>query len=122
MKLDHSHKAATVEEDATVLPHPDGYGRSSFRLSGTKGVLPNADIVTTSEVAAWCPSPDARLRETSALQRLDGASERKGNRLELCSTGEDSSPFTKTRKSVCPSGCRVCFLARKYGLTPRKLP
>jgi hypothetical protein len=27
----------------------------------------------------------------------------------------------KSRESACPGGCRVCFLARKYGLTPREV-
>jgi DNA-binding CsgD family transcriptional regulator len=39
---------------------------------------------------------------------------RKGNRLEL-------SPLAKTPESACPRDCRVCFLARKYGLTPREV-
>jgi hypothetical protein len=103
-----------------LLPHSDRYGWSSFPLSGTEGVLLNADTVTTSEVATRYKGPDARLGETSALQRSDGASERK-RRLELSSTGEDSSPDTRTRESACPCGCRVCFLARKYGLTPREV-
>jgi DNA-binding CsgD family transcriptional regulator len=32
-----------------------------------------------------------------------------------------ASSLTKTRKSACPQRCRVCFLARKYGLTPREI-
>jgi DNA-binding CsgD family transcriptional regulator len=31
------------------------------------------------------------------------------------------SPSTKTRNSARPPGCRVCFLAQKYGLTPREV-
>jgi DNA-binding CsgD family transcriptional regulator len=27
----------------------------------------------------------------------------------------------KSRESACPPGCRVCFIARKYGLTPREV-
>jgi DNA-binding NarL/FixJ family response regulator len=50
----------------------------------------------------------------SAPQRWDSASNRKENRLEL-------SPLTKTRESACPRGCRVCFLAKKYRLTPREV-
>jgi DNA-binding CsgD family transcriptional regulator len=42
----------------------------------------------------------------------DAVAER--DRLEL-------SPSTKTRNSACPPGCRVCFLAQKYGLTPREV-
>jgi DNA-binding CsgD family transcriptional regulator len=33
----------------------------------------------------------------------------------------EPSPLTTTQKSACPPGCRVCFLARKYGLTPREV-
>ena len=36
------------------------------------------------------------------------------DRLEL-------SPSTKTRNSACQLGCRVCFLAQRYGLTPREV-
>ena len=39
---------------------------------------------------------------------------RKGDRLER-------SPLTESRESACPPGCRVCFLAQKYGLTPREV-
>jgi DNA-binding CsgD family transcriptional regulator len=42
----------------------------------------------------------------------DSVAER--DRLEL-------SPSTKTRNSACPPSCRVCFLAQKYGLTPREV-
>jgi DNA-binding CsgD family transcriptional regulator len=31
------------------------------------------------------------------------------------------SRLTEGRESACPRGCRVCFLARKYGLTPREV-
>jgi DNA-binding CsgD family transcriptional regulator len=86
-----------------------------------EGALANADSAATSEVAARCQNLDARPHESSALQRSDGASERKGIMLELSPTGEDSFPLTKTRESPCPRGCRVCFLARKYGLTPREV-
>jgi DNA-binding CsgD family transcriptional regulator len=44
----------------------------------------------------------------------DGGSVRDGDRLE-------SSSLTTTRESACPPCCRVCFLARKYGLTPREV-
>jgi DNA-binding CsgD family transcriptional regulator len=27
----------------------------------------------------------------------------------------------ETQEAPCPRGCRVCFLARKYGLTPREV-
>jgi DNA-binding CsgD family transcriptional regulator len=27
----------------------------------------------------------------------------------------------ESRASACPGGCRVCFLAQKYGLTPREV-
>jgi DNA-binding CsgD family transcriptional regulator len=27
----------------------------------------------------------------------------------------------ESRESACPPGCRVCFLAQKYGLTPREV-
>jgi DNA-binding CsgD family transcriptional regulator len=95
-----------------VLPRLDLPGCSSLPYSEMEGVLPNADIAATFEVAARCQNPDARPHESSALQRSDGASERKG---------KDSCPLTTTRESACPHGCRVCFLARKYGLTPREV-
>jgi DNA-binding CsgD family transcriptional regulator len=31
------------------------------------------------------------------------------------------SRLTESRESACPRGCRVCFLARKYRLTPREV-
>jgi DNA-binding CsgD family transcriptional regulator len=31
------------------------------------------------------------------------------------------SPSTGTRNSACTPGCRVCFLAQEYGLTPREV-
>jgi DNA-binding NarL/FixJ family response regulator len=39
---------------------------------------------------------------------------RKENRLE-------PSPLSETRESACPLGCRVCFLAKKYGLTSQEV-
>jgi DNA-binding CsgD family transcriptional regulator len=74
----------------------------------------NADSAVTSEVVALCQNPGARLHEQAALRRWDGGSVRDGDRLE-------PSPLTTTRESACPPGCRVCFLARKYGLTPREV-
>jgi DNA-binding CsgD family transcriptional regulator len=68
----------------------------------------------TSEVVAHYQNPGAGLHERPALRRWDGASVREGDRLEL-------SPLTTTRPSACPPGCRVCFLAQKYGLTPREV-
>jgi DNA-binding CsgD family transcriptional regulator len=121
MKLDYQYKTATVEEATTVLPPRTLPATHHSPLSGTEGVLLNADVVTTSEVAAWYQSPDARLREMVCAANVDGASERKGNRLEFSSTGEEPSPLTTTREPTCPPGCRVCFLARKYGLTPREV-
>jgi hypothetical protein len=97
-----------------VVPRPDLPGCSSFRYSGTEGVLPNVDITATSEVAARYQNPGARLHEPPALRRWDGATERKREKLIL-------SPLTRTRKPACPHGCRVCFLAREYGLTPREV-
>jgi DNA-binding CsgD family transcriptional regulator len=114
MKLDYPYKTATVEEDATVVPRPVLPGCSSFTHTGTEGVLPNADIAATSEVAARYQNLGARLHEPSVLRRWDAGSERKREKSEL-------SPLTKTRKSACPHDCRVCFLARKYGLTPREV-
>jgi DNA-binding CsgD family transcriptional regulator len=32
-----------------------------------------------------------------------------------------SSPSPKARNSACTPGCRVCFLAQEYGLTPREV-
>jgi DNA-binding CsgD family transcriptional regulator len=121
MKLKYPYKTATVEEDATVLPRPDIPGCASFPCSGTESVLPNADIAAAFEVVARCQNPDTRPQQSSALQRSDGAFECKGNMLELSSTGEDSSPLTKTRESTCPPRCRVCLLAQEYGLTPREV-
>jgi DNA-binding NarL/FixJ family response regulator len=39
---------------------------------------------------------------------------RKGDRLE-------PSPLSETRESACPLGCRVCFLAKKCGLTSQEV-
>jgi hypothetical protein len=39
---------------------------------------------------------------------------REGDRLEL-------SRLTQSRESACPAGCWVCFLAERYGLTPREV-
>jgi DNA-binding CsgD family transcriptional regulator len=52
--------------------------------------------------------------DATPSEAWDGGSVREGDRLEL-------SPLTTTRESACPPGCRVCFLARKYGLTPREV-
>jgi DNA-binding CsgD family transcriptional regulator len=79
-----------------------------------EGALANADSAATSEVAIRCQKPGTGLYEQSALRRWDGGTVCKGNRLEL-------SPLAKTRESACPRDCRVCFLARKYGLTPREV-
>jgi DNA-binding CsgD family transcriptional regulator len=114
MKLKYPFKTATVEEDTTVTPLPDPPGGSPSPCRSMEGVLPNSDIAATSEVAAWYQSHDARPHESSALQSLDGVSERKD-------TGSELSPLSKTREAACPRGCRVCFLARKYGLTPREV-
>jgi DNA-binding CsgD family transcriptional regulator len=54
------------------------------------------------------------VADATASEAWDGGSVRDGDRLE-------SSPLTTTRESACPRGCRVCFLARKYGLTPREV-
>jgi DNA-binding CsgD family transcriptional regulator len=54
------------------------------------------------------------VANATASEAWDGGSVRDGDRLE-------PSPLTATRESVCPPGCRVCFLARKYGLTPREV-
>ena len=111
MKLDYPYKTATVEEDATVLPPLTLPATHHFLYTGIEGVLA---IAATSEAAARYQIPGARLHEPPALRRWDGGSERKRDRLEL-------SPLTTTRESACPPGCRVCFLARKYGLTPREV-
>jgi DNA-binding CsgD family transcriptional regulator len=39
---------------------------------------------------------------------------RKRDRLE-------PSRLTGSRECACPPGCRVCFLAERYGLTPREV-
>jgi DNA-binding NarL/FixJ family response regulator len=114
MKLDYPYRTATVEKDATVVPRPDRLRCSSFPYIGMEGVLPNADIAATSEVASRHQNPGARLHEPSALRRWDGGSERKRDKPE-------PSPLTTTRESACPRGCRVCFLAKEYGLTPQEV-
>jgi DNA-binding CsgD family transcriptional regulator len=115
MNLDHPHKTATVDEDATVLPLPDPLGcSSSSHRTGIEGALANTDSGATSEVVVPYQNPDTGLYDQSALRRWDRGSVRKGNRLEL-------SPLAKTQESACPHGCRVCLLARKYGLTPREV-
>lgn len=120
IKLDYPYKAATTEEDATVLPHPDLPGCSSFRRNGAGGEPANANATATFEEAA-VPQPGQGLPLPSAPQRWDSASERKGNRLELSSTGEDASQVMRTQEFGCPRDCRVCFLARAYGLSPREV-
>jgi DNA-binding CsgD family transcriptional regulator len=84
-----------------------------FLYTGMEGALANADSVATSEMAALYQDPDTGLCGQSALRRWNGGSV-PGNRLEL-------SPLSKTREAACPRGCRVCFLAREYGLTPREV-
>jgi DNA-binding CsgD family transcriptional regulator len=74
----------------------------------------NANAPATFEDAALYHNPGTGLPEPSAPQRWDSASNRKGNRLIL-------SPLAKTQESACPRGCRVCFLAKKYRLTPREV-
>jgi DNA-binding CsgD family transcriptional regulator len=54
------------------------------------------------------------VADATASEAWDGGSVRDGDRLE-------PFPLTTTRESACPPGCRVCFLARKYGLTPREV-
>jgi DNA-binding CsgD family transcriptional regulator len=54
------------------------------------------------------------VADATASEAWGGGSVRDGDRLE-------PSPLTATRESACPPGCRVCFLARKYGLTPREV-
>jgi DNA-binding NarL/FixJ family response regulator len=43
--------------------------------------------------------------------------------VDLCARGDRSEPsrLTESRESACPPGCRVCFLAEIYGLTPREV-
>jgi DNA-binding CsgD family transcriptional regulator len=43
--------------------------------------------------------------------------------VALCARGDslEFSPSTESPESACPRDCRVCFLARKYGLTPREV-
>jgi DNA-binding NarL/FixJ family response regulator len=53
--------------------------------------------------------PDATTSEV-----WDDDSVSNGDKLELF-------PLTMTGESACPPGCRVCFLAQQYGLTPREV-
>jgi hypothetical protein len=69
MNPDYPYKAATVEEDATVLPPPDPPGYSSFPCSGKEGVLPNADIAAAFEVAARCQN---RMPDRTSHLRCKG--------------------------------------------------
>jgi DNA-binding CsgD family transcriptional regulator len=86
-----------------------------------------ADAAATSEVVARYQNPDTGLHEGSALRRWDSASVREGDRLELCPLTTSSTVLRPRneaavpRASACPPGCRVCFLAQKYGLTPREV-
>jgi hypothetical protein len=99
MKLDYPYKAATAEEDATVLPHPDLPGCTSFRRTGMGGELANA--TATFEEAALSHNPGTGLPEPSAPRRWDSASNRNGNRLVL-------SPLPKTRESAWLPGMLSC--------------
>jgi DNA-binding CsgD family transcriptional regulator len=97
-----------------VLPRPAHAGAHHFSAPAWKV---RGRIPTQPRPPMWSPStknPRSGLYEQSALRRWDRGSVRKGNRLEL-------SPLAKTRESPCPRRCRVCFLARKYGLTPREV-
>jgi hypothetical protein len=85
-----------------------------FLYTGMEGALANADSAATSEVLALCQNPGTGLYGQSALRGWDGGFVRKGNRLEL-------SRSAKTRESACPRDCRVGFLVRGYGLTPREV-
>jgi hypothetical protein len=60
----YEHKAATIEEDATVMPRPGLPGCIPY--GGTDGVLPNVDITATSGVAAPYYNPGRGLHERSA--------------------------------------------------------
>jgi DNA-binding CsgD family transcriptional regulator len=114
MKLGYPYKAATAEQGATVLPRPDFSGCSSFRRTGMGGEPANANATATFEEAVLSDNPGTGLPEPSAPHGWDNASIPKGNRLVL-------SPLAKTRESACPRGCPVCFLAKKYRLTPREV-
>jgi DNA-binding CsgD family transcriptional regulator len=54
------------------------------------------------------------VADATASEAFDGGSVRDGDRL-------GPSPLATIREAACPPGCRVCFLARKYGLTPREV-
>jgi DNA-binding CsgD family transcriptional regulator len=73
---------------------------------------------TRSGSKAWMirsdPSDANVVADATRSEAWDGGPVRDGDRLE-------PSPLTTTRESACPPGCRVCFLARKYGLTPREV-
>jgi DNA-binding CsgD family transcriptional regulator len=75
--------------------------------------------VINTIVVEMCKSKSVHMfanvvADATASEAWDGGSVRDGDRLE-------TSPLTTTRESACPPGCRVCFLARKYGLTPREV-
>jgi hypothetical protein len=64
MNLDHPYNAATIEEDATVMPRP---GLPRFiPYSGTDGVLPKADTAASGRPVL---QPGRGLHEPSAPQR-----------------------------------------------------
>ena len=107
MKLDYPYNAANAEGDARDLP-----GCSSFRRTGMGGEPANANAAAPFEEVALSHNPGMGLPDPSPAQRWDRASNPKGNRLEL-------SPLAKNRE--CQPGCRVCFLAKKYRLTPREV-
>jgi DNA-binding CsgD family transcriptional regulator len=85
-----------------------------FLSTGTKG----ARWQTPTPSRSLRRSPSAKTRAPDCMGSLryeiGGGSVRDADRLE-------PSPLRKTREPACPPSCRVCSLARKYGLTPREV-
>ena len=74
-----------------------------------------AETAATAEMVAHYYNPGVLdCTEQTARGRCDGGSVCEGDRLQL-------SRLTESRASACPPGCRVCFLAEIYGLTPREV-
>jgi hypothetical protein len=75
MKLADPYKAATTEDDATVLPHPDLPGCSSFRRTGVGGEPANANA-TALRRGRPVPQPGVPGSPSSLLY--------KGGTVALC--------------------------------------
>jgi DNA-binding CsgD family transcriptional regulator len=95
----------------------DGCGLTA--LSSRSRTTPDQLRGETRHQIGMCKSKSVHMfanvaADTTALEAWDDGSVRDEDRL-------GSSPLTKTREFACPPGCRVCFLARNYGLTPREV-